>query len=84
MSSILKIKLYGTSRCHKTQHYIKVLNEIGLPYSFLDVEINESFAAELRNLYANKTLNFPTITLGTKRLRNPPDGELIKWIDQLK
>ncbi|WP_040756599.1 glutaredoxin family protein [Winogradskyella psychrotolerans] len=84
MSSNLKIKLYGTSRCHKTQHYIKVLNESGLQYSFLDVDINEDYAEELRNLYTTKKLNFPTITLGTKKLRNPPDAELNKWIDQLK
>lgn len=84
MSSILKIKLYGTSRCHKTQHYIKLLNEQGLAYSFLDVDINEDYAEVLRNLYTNKKLNFPTLTLGTKKLRNPSDAELIKWIDQLK
>ena len=84
MSSILKIKLYGTFRCHKTQHYIKVLKERGLPYSFLDVEINEHHAVELRTLYVNKRLNFPTLTLGTKKLRNPSDAELMKWLDKLK
>ncbi|EPR73935.1 hypothetical protein ADIWIN_1105 [Winogradskyella psychrotolerans RS-3] len=60
------------------------MNESGLQYSFLDVDINEDYAEELRNLYTTKKLNFPTITLGTKKLRNPPDAELNKWIDQLK
>jgi len=80
----LKIKLYGSSHCHKTQYYQKFFNEKGFDYSFLDVETNESHAQELRNLYTNKKLNFPTITLGTKQLRNPSDLELTKWIEKLK
>jgi len=84
MSSILKIKLYGSAQCHKTQHYKNFLTQSGLDYSFLDVVKHENLAEELRNLYTNKKLNFPTITLGNKRLRNPSDSELIKWIEKLK
>ena len=52
---------------HNTiKHYLETRN---LGYAFLDVEINELFAEELRNLYENRKLNFPTITIGKKRLK---------------
>ena len=50
---------------------------------FLDVIDSESNAEELRNLYDNRKLNFPTILLGKKKLRNPSDYELNKWINKL-
>ena len=78
------IKLYGAQRCHKTQYYQTFLKTRHLDYLLLDVEDNELFAEELRQLYENKKLNFPTITIGTKRLRNPSDKELQKWIDNLR
>ena len=77
------IKLYGAERCHKTQFYIKALNETGLQYEFLDVEINKNHAVELRGLYLNRKLNFPTITIGPKKLRNPSIEMLKKWLDTL-
>ncbi|MFT4611762.1 MAG: arsenate reductase-like glutaredoxin family protein [Glaciecola sp.] len=76
----LTIKLYGSNRCHKTQFYIKFLDETRLPYEFLDVEINKDYAEELRGLYTNRKLNFPTITIGSKKLRNPQTKELEKWL----
>ena len=81
---VLEIKLYGTERCHKTQYYKTFLDEKGLDYSFLDVEENQDYEQELRNLYANKKLNFPTITIGKKKLRNPSDMYLNKWLTKLK
>jgi arsenate reductase-like glutaredoxin family protein len=79
-----EIKLYGTERCHKTQYYKAFLDQKGLKYSFLDVESHQNYAQELRNLYANKKLNFPTITIGEKKLRNPSDMYLNKWLTTLK
>jgi len=35
-------------------------------------------------LYTNGKLNFPTIVINSKKLRNPSDAELLKWIDRLK
>lgn len=78
----MKIKLYGANRCHKTQYYIQFLKDRNLNFDFLDVEKNEQFAQELRNLYENKKLNFPTITINNKKLRNPTDKELIKWLEK--
>lgn len=78
------IKLYGAERCHKTQYYKAFFQTRNLDYAFFDVEQNQYFAEELRNLYENKKLNFPTITIGKKRLRNPTDKELNKWLDKLK
>lgn len=77
------IKLYGAESCHKTQHYKTFLEMRNLNYAFLDVAQNEVFAEELRNLYENRKLNFPTITIRNKKLRNPSDKELQKWIDKL-
>lgn len=80
----IHIKLYGTERCHKTQYYKSFFHQNGLKYSFLDVEKSNEYAEELRGLYENRKLNFPTITIGAKKLRNPTDKELAKWLDQLK
>jgi len=80
--TIPKIKLYGADGCHKTNYYKLVLNEIGLPYVFLDVEANEEHAKELRSLYENGKLNFPTITIGKKKLRNPYKEDIIKWMNK--
>ena len=77
------IKLYGAERCHKTQYYKRYLNGLNLDYEFLDVELNEANAEALRNLYENRKLNFPTITIGVKKLRNPSDTDLKKWIEKL-
>ena len=79
----MQIKLYGAERCHKTQHYKRFFETRQLDYAFLDVEDNEDHAEALRNLYTNKKLNFPTITIGEKKLRNPSDNDLEKWIKKL-
>jgi len=83
MDAIPMIKLYGTEGCHKTHYYQVLLDDIGLPYTFLDVEQNNVHAEDLRQLYENRKLNFPTITIGKKKLRNPYKEELVKWIDKL-
>jgi arsenate reductase-like glutaredoxin family protein len=75
--------LYGAERCHKTQYYKSLLETRNLDYAFLDVDQYEGFAQELRNLYENRRLNFPTITIGNKKLRNPSEKELQKWLDKL-
>jgi hypothetical protein len=63
------MKLYGAARCHKTQDY----------RMFFDVEKNGDYAEELRGLYENRKLNFQTITIGKKKLRNSTDKDLNKW-----
>ena len=75
---ILKIKLYGTERCHKTKYYQAFLKKKNVEYTFFDIEQNKDFAEELRSLYENRKLNFPTITIRGKKLRNPTDKELNK------
>ncbi|TGV04152.1 glutaredoxin family protein [Flavivirga rizhaonensis] len=77
------IKLYGAARCHKTQYYKAFFETRNLNYVFLDVETNDAFTEELRGLYENRKLNFPTITIGKKKLRNPSDKELNKRIANL-
>ena len=77
------IKLYGAERYQKTHYYKIFLETRIIHYAFLDVEQNEINAEELRNLYENRKLNFPTISIGDKKLRNPCDKELQKWINTL-
>lgn len=79
----MTIKLYGANRCHKTTYYKSLFDNRNLKYEFLDVEENQEAAEELRGLYANRKLNFPTITIGEKKLRNPSDKDLNKWIEKL-
>ena len=83
MDGIPTIKLYGANGCHKTNYYKILLDKTELPYQFLDVEENKDHAEELRSLYENRKLNFPTITIGKKKLRNPSDKDLKKWIEKL-
>ena len=83
MNQIPTIKLYGADHCRKTQYYQTFFKTRNLDYAFLDVEKNEKYAEELRNLYENRKLNFPTITIGAKKLRNPSDKDLQKWIQKL-
>ena len=78
----MTIKLFGAARCHKTQHYQRYFQEQNLEYDFLDVEKNEEYAQELRSLYTNRKLNFPTIVINTKKLRNPSDEEVQKWVEK--
>jgi arsenate reductase-like glutaredoxin family protein len=77
------IKLYGTEKCHKTNYYKIFLETRNVDYAFLDIRQNEANEEELRNLYENRKLNFPTITILNKKLRNPSDKELQKQIDRL-
>ncbi len=83
MNTIPKIKLYGADGCHKTHYYQLVLDKTGLPWEFLDVEANEDHAEELRGLYENRKLNFPTITIDEKKLRNPYKEDIEKWLNKL-
>ncbi len=74
------IKLYGSKNCHKTNYYISELKKYKLEFRFLDVIKNKEYAEELKSLYKTKKLNFPTILVDGKKLRNPNDKELKKWL----
>ena len=84
MSNDSEIKLYGAQRCHKTRFYQSFLERKNREYLFFDVEQNENSAEELRALYPNRQLHFPTLTIGEKRLRNPTENTLNTWIEKLK
>ena len=78
-----EIILYGAQRCSKTVYYQRLLQAMGISFDFRDVEKSESAAAELINLYETKRLNFPTLMLGKKKLRNPSAEVLKKWLGKL-
>ena len=83
MKNIPKITLFGTASCHKTIYYQELLTTMGFSYQFLDVIANKAHAETLRNLYENRKLNFPTIVIDDKKLRNPRKEELEKWLKKL-
>ena len=74
------IRLYGAARCHKSQFYQDFLKQKQLDFVFLDVEEDEAAASQLRGLYSNGKLNFPTLMVRGKKLRNPRVDELEKWL----
>ncbi len=72
--------LYGAQRCHKTKYYKQFIQNLGLDLVFKDVEENKSHEEELRNLYNNGKLNFPTFLIKGKKLRNPSEKDLLKHL----
>lgn len=79
----VSIKLFGHKECHKTQLYRSHLEKKGVQFVFLDVHEDDAAANELRSLYTTAKLNFPTILIGTKKLRNPKLEDLDKWLESL-
>jgi len=79
-SSLRDIKVYGSSRCHKTLYYLNYFKERDLEVEFQDVIEDAKAAEELRGLYASGKLNFPTIVIKGKKLRNPNQDQLEKWL----
>ncbi len=77
-----KIKIYGTKRCHKTKYHKSFFETSNINYAFYDIEENNTHAKEFRNLYTNRKLNFPTIIVGSKKLRNPSEKDLNKWLSK--
>ncbi len=77
------VKLFGQRDCHKTMIYHSYLKEKGIQFVFLDVHESESAGDELKSLYLNGKLNFPTILIGAKKLRNPKFTDLDKWLKRL-
>lgn len=77
------IRLYGTRRCHKSRFYEDALQARNLPYVLRDVEQDEAAAEELRHLYPNGALNFPTLLIQGKRVRNPSLRELDRVLAHL-
>ncbi len=56
------------------------LKKNNLDFVFYDVEKEEAAALELRSLYTTGKLNFPTILIKDKKLRNPRISDLKKWL----
>ncbi len=74
------IRLYGAARCHKSRFYQKYLADKGICVKFLDVEKDRTAARELHGLYSSGKLNFPTLVIKGKKLRDPSMRELDRWL----
>ena len=72
MSTKAHVTLYGSNECHKTLAYKRHLEGLGVGHEFLDVRLDAEAAEHLRSCYADRRLNYPTIVIGERRMRNPP------------
>ncbi len=79
MSNVIPIvELFGSENCHKTELYTQFLSNLNIHFIFHDVEQDERAARRLRSYYESGKLNYPTILIGTKKLRNPTSFDLMK------
>lgn len=76
------VKIYGAERCHKSRYYCDYFKQRDISFAFYDVEKNEDFAKELRSLYDNGRLNFPTLVIDGKKMRNPSHQDLEKQLNK--
>lgn len=83
-SMSIEIILYGAQRCSKTRFYQDWLKEHHCAFTFKDVEQSKEAEVELRALYDTGRLNFPTLMIGDKKLRNPSESTLQKWLSKAK
>ncbi len=84
MNNRVNIKIYGAARCHKSQFYLQYFKDSPFDIVFLDVEKNSKHEEELRTLYENRKLNFPTLVINGKKLRNPRTYEIEKVLKKSK
>lgn len=70
------VRVYGAKRCHKSRFYEEALANHSVAYVLRDVETDDEAARELRLLYPNGALKFPTLLINGKRVRNPRLREL--------
>ena len=83
MKDYKDIILFGSGSCHKTQFYKEYFEKNGISYHFKDVSLDPEAAEELRSLYENRRLNFPTLLIHGKKLRNPRIIEIEKVLNSL-
>ena len=74
--SVQPVRVYGTKRCHKSRFYEDALAEREVDYCLRDVEADPDAAEELKLLFPNGALNFPTLLIQGKRVRNPSERDL--------
>lgn len=81
MDSSVNVTLYGSGNCHKSKLYRRTLDEMGVPYHFLDVGTDTDAANAVRAYYGGK-LHFPVFHIGKKWIRNPSEKELIQTLNR--
>tara|TARA_R110002073_G_scaffold159477_2_gene314793 strand:- start:1394 stop:1897 length:504 start_codon:yes stop_codon:yes gene_type:complete len=74
------IKLFGTQNCHKSKFYKQFLMNGGIPFDFYDVEVSQLDKELLSFYYPDGQTHFPTLIIGRKILRNPPQKAIMKHI----
>lgn len=77
VSSVPPIVVYGTSWCAKTMMVRRYLERLGIPYRYVDLEMNPQAVAQLRWWTGGYT-SHPTVTIGGEVLVEPSMGEL-QW-----
>jgi glutaredoxin len=69
------IKVYGADWCHDTRRTVKHLNELGVPYEYINVDEDEAAEFLITKLNNGKRVT-PTVDLSGKVLFEPSDPEL--------
>lgn len=72
--------LYGKARCSKTMFYLDELTKRQIQVEFKDIGEDKKAAHDLRRLYDDGKLRFPTLVITGKRLRNPTLPNLDKHL----
>lgn len=70
-----KLTVYGADWCEDTQRTLKLLNNLGVAYDYINIEEDPQAAAWVREQNEGKERK-PTVRLGTRVLSTPTDDEL--------
>ncbi|MFB3917581.1 MAG: glutaredoxin family protein [Terriglobales bacterium] len=80
-----EISVYGTDTCEDTQRTRRHLNEIGVPYRYINIEKDESAEKKVKEWNGGRRIT-PTVVLSgaglTRRLSEPGDEELDRALEQ--
>jgi mycoredoxin len=69
------VVVYGTSWCAATQIIRRHLERLGIPYRYVDIELDPVAAAQLR-WWSGGRLSHPTVSIGGAILIEPTLDEL--------
>lgn len=70
-----EVTVYGADWCHDTQHAREYLDEIDVPYKYVNIEEDPKAAEWVRQQNGGKEQK-PTVTIGDDVLSVPTDEEL--------
>lgn len=76
-----EITVYGTDWCHDTTHTREYLDEIGVPYRYVNIEEDPNAAEWVRQQNGGKEQK-PTVSIGGDVLSVPSDNQLDQALEE--